>query len=427
MQLIAPRRRVRLALAGVALAGLLSAARAESSQEDSAPSPPPPLVLPADAGAPAVATPEAGAPAISPLTVRAGTDVAGYADSDHVFVLTPSVVGHVENPTAGWSVDGSYLVDVISAASVDIVSTASKNYTEVRQAGTLAAAYQPRNFGAAVNGSISREPDYLSWAAGGAVTLDVNDKNQTLFLGFNHIYDIAGRTGTPFSVFSRTLDTEALKAGVTFLIDRLTIASVVADTIFEDGDPSKPYRYVPLFAPGTSVPNGASVALVTSLRVAARPLEQLPLSRQRYAGSFRVAHRVGTKATLRLDERLYDDSWALKASSTDARYLIDLGSHFEVGPHARFHAQSAVSFWERAYTMGPNFEVPAFRTGDRELGPLLGMTGGFSVRWKLGPPAHRTAWVLGWDVNATETHFLDDLYITDKLSTVTGLSLEAEL
>jgi hypothetical protein len=362
----------------------------------------------------------------SPLNAHVGTDVAAYADSDHVFVLTPSVAGHLENPTAGWSVDASYLVDVVSAASVDIVSTASRNYTEVRQAGTLGATYKPGDFGGTVNGAISREPDYLSLSGGGSLTQDLRDRNVTLFLGFNHGYDIAGRTDTPFSVFSRTLDTEAVKAGVTLVLDRTTIASFIADTIFENGDPSKPYRYVPLFDPGTNVPNGASVAVVNSLRVAARPLEQLPLSRQRYAGSFRLAHRLHAKATLRLDERLYVDSWALKASTTDFRFLKDFGPVVELGPHLRFHAQSEVDFWQRAYTLGPGFAIPALRTGDRELGPLLGMTGGLSMRLKLGPVANRTAWVLGWDANVTETHFLDDIYLTDKLSVVTGISAEAD-
>ena len=45
----------------------------------------------------------------------------------------------------------------------------------------------------------------------------------------------------------------------------------------------------------------------------------------------------------------------------------------------------------------------------------------------FGPLAHRTAWVLGADVNATETRYLDDIYITDRISTVGGISLEAEL
>ncbi len=407
-----------------ALACGSAAARAESEQ---APLPTPaPLVPPAP---PASSAPGAGEapPATSSLNVRVGSDVAAYADSDHVYVLTPGVTGHVENPTAGWSVDGSYLVDVVSAASVDVIATASKNYTEVRQAGTLGAAYQPGSFGGAVNGSISREPDYLSWSAGGSLTQDLLEKNLTLFLGFNHGHDVAGRNSTPFSVFSRTLDTEGFKLGATLVLDRTTIASLVLDGVFENGDPSKPYRFVPLFSPGTSVPVGASIALVNSLRVSARPLEQLPLSRQRYAASVRLAHRLGTRATVRFDERLYDDSWALKASSTDARLLVDLGTRFEVGPHARLHLQSATSFWQRAYTVGPGFSYPALRTGDRELGPLFGVTGGLSLRWKLGPEAHRTAWVLGLDANVTETRYLDDIYITNRASVVTGLSLEAEL
>src|SRR5271154_5302810 len=79
----------------------------------------------------------------APIEVRASSEVAGYSDTDHVAVVTPSVAGHVGNPAAGWSVDGSYLVDVISAASVDIVSTASRRWTEVRQAGHARAAYKP--------------------------------------------------------------------------------------------------------------------------------------------------------------------------------------------------------------------------------------------------------------------------------------------
>jgi hypothetical protein len=424
------RRCASVALAAwvVATAGARGAYADEKSEQAGPPEAPPLRVPPTPpALAPAEPAPLEAPPKTRAIDAHVSIDAAGYADSDHVFVLTPSVAGRVENPTAGWSVDGSYLVDVVSAASVDIVSTASKNYTEVRQAGTLGGTYKPHDLGGSVNGSISREPDYLSLSGGGSVTQDLYDKNVTLFLGFNHTYDLAGRTSTPFSVFSRTLNVEAPKAGVTLVLDRRTIGSFVVDTIFENGDPSKPYRYVPLFAPGTSVPNGAPVSLVNSLRVSERPLEQLPLSRQRYAASFRLAHRLLNKSTLRLDERLYGDSWLLLASTTDARQLWDLGRRWEVGPHLRLHVQDGASFWKRAYTIGPNFEIPAIRTGDRELGPLLGATLGFSIRLKLGPAANRTAWMLGWDVNVTETRYLDDIYITDRVSTVTGLSLEADL
>lgn len=362
----------------------------------------------------------------SSLTEQFAAEYGQYADTDHVFVETPSVRGTVSSPTAGWSVGGQYLVDVVSAASVDIVSTASRRWQEVRQEGGVAASYQPRTFGVQANGTVSDEPDYLSWSAGGAVTEDLMNKNVTWLLGYGHGHDIAGRTGTPFSVFSRTVDRNAFNAALTIVASPTTVASVIGDAIFEDGDPSKPYRYIPLFSPGTNVPRGAPVDLVNSLRVSARPLEQLPLSRQRYGFTMRVAHRYHLE-TLRLDERLYVDSWALKSTTTDARYLFDVSRRVEFGPHARLHAQTSVNFWQRAYLFGPGFDYPALRTGDRELGPLVNLTGGGTLRIGLGGDATPSSWLLAFDVNATSTQYLDDLYVTQRTSVLGGVTLETDL
>jgi hypothetical protein len=199
----------------------------------------------------------------------------------------------------------------------------------------------------------------------------------------------------------------------------------VGDVVLESGDQSKPYRYVPLFAPGTDVPNGAPVDLVTKLRVSARPLEQLPLSRERFALSGQLAHRYH-RATLRLAERLYADSWDMKATTTDARVLFDLGRRVESGPHARIHAQTPVSFWKLAYVLEPGFDYPALRTGDRELGPLFNATGGWTLRLGVGPDEDPQSWVLGFDVNVTSTRYLDDLYITSRISALGGITLETQ-
>src|ERR1019366_1523927 len=152
----------------------------------------------------------------------------------------------------------------------------------------------------------------------------------------------------------------------------------------------------------------------------------LPLSRQRYGLTMRLAHRF-SHATLRLDERLYVDSWTMKATTTDARYLVDLGPRVETGPHARLHAQTAVDFWQRAYTFGPGFEVPALRTGDREVGPLVNVTGGWTGRFGIGSDATPTSWVLGFDLNVTSTQYLDDLYVTARTSVLGGVTLETDL
>ena len=356
---------------------------------------------------------------------RVATEVAGYSDTDHVAVFTPSVSGHVEDPAAGWSVDGSYLVDVISAASVDIVSTASPRWTEVRQAGDASASYKPRDFGVTASGSVSSEPDYLAYAAGGAITQDLDDRNLTLLLGYGYGHDTIGRTGTPFSVYSHSFDHHTIDAGFTRLLDRRTVLGVVADLRLENGDSSKPYRYIPLFSAqvAPSVPAGATVQEVSRLRLPETVIERLPLSRQRFDVTARLAHRR-PRATTRIESALYGDTWGLVAFTADGRELFDLGARWSVGPHVRYYVQSAVSFWHAAY-VGTDFAVPSFRTGDRELGPLMNLTGGGDARWEIGPDGVPERYVLGLAFDATYTRFFDDLYITRRVSALGALTLEA--
>ncbi len=359
----------------------------------------------------------------SNVSVAASSELATYADSDHVYVFTPSLGGTIANVASGWSVSGRYLVDVVSAASADVVSTASPPFVEARHVGTLDAAYKPHDLGIAANAALSVEPDYTSVLAGGTLTGDFLDKSVTVLLGYAHMHDVAGRSGTPYSVFSRVLDRDAFKGGLSLVVDRATVVSFVADVLIEHGDPSKPYRYVPLFAPGVTLPAGASVDAVNRTRVSERALEQLPDTRQRYALTMRWAHRLA-RSTVRLDERAYVDSWGLKATTTDGRWYFDWGRRVEIGPHVRFYGQTPVDFWERTYTLDPNFRYPTLRTGNRELGPLVDLTGGASLRIDVGSAVSAWKWTLGADFDLGTTRYLDDLYLSERLSGVGSLSLE---
>lgn len=365
---------------------------------------------------------------------HAALEMAVYNDSDHVTVFTPSIEMGVDN-TSGASLSGSYLVDVVSAASVDIVSTASQRWQEVRQAGNLSGQFKPHDFGVGLGGSVSREPDYQSLGAFGTVVKDFDEKNWTLTAGYGYSHDIAGRCGadgvcTPFDVFARQLDRHAFNGGVTWVVDTSTIASVSADVVVEVGDQSKPYRYIPMFSPNVAplIPNGAPIGLVNAYRLPERPLEQLPLELNRYALTGHYAHRFDG-STLRLEERLYDDNWGLVASTTDARWILDLGHRVELWPHTRLHAQSSVVFWKRAYVSNTTsgWDLPEFRTGDRELGPLWTFTGGMGLRIYLGGRGRpeQFAVQLAWD--GMFTSYLDDLYITQRTGMLGVLTFLGEL
>ncbi len=118
-------------------------------------------------------------------------------------MTTPSIAGSVAKPTAGWDVNGSYLVDVVShaARSVDIVSTASRSWRETRQAGALEATYKPGIVGLTARRERLRASPTTSAYAGGVLgsARSPLEKNVTLFAGYDHGHDVArGRTGTPF-------------------------------------------------------------------------------------------------------------------------------------------------------------------------------------------------------------------------------------
>jgi hypothetical protein len=62
--------------------------------------------------------------------VKAGTQLSGYSDTTNVEVWSPEVDANVSSPTQGWNVGGHFLVDVVTAASPDIVSEASPPFHE---------------------------------------------------------------------------------------------------------------------------------------------------------------------------------------------------------------------------------------------------------------------------------------------------------
>lgn len=380
-----------------------------------------PAATPAPAPAPGEAPPSE-----SSVNARASTEVGGYIDSNATSVLTPSVGINVESPTAGWGVSGRYLVDIVSAASPDIVSTASPHWTEIRQAGNLGARYKPGTFGVSVNASTSYTSDYLALSAGAQVTQDLDEKNLTLIAGYGYGHDTIGRSRTPFSVFSHTLGYHSLQAGVSRIVNPSLVIGVYGDAVLENGDQSKPYRYIPIFAPSVaaSIPVGASPTLVANSRIQAKPLEQLPLERERYALTVRLAWRGDNGTTLRVEERGYADTWGLKASTTDARYFIDLSQRWTIWPHARFNVQNSVSFWKRAYTANGLNDLPALRTGDRELSSLFTAGGGGGVRIALGKAGSVDDLVLTTTIDAFYTSFADTIYVKERLSALAATALE---
>lgn len=346
-------------------------------------------------------------------------DVSGYLDNQAVEVISPGITIGAESATDGWGLQGSFLVDVVTAASPDIVATASPKWRETRYVPGASGHKKFSDVDVSLSGGASIEPDYLAISAGAGIAVDLRDKTIIPAFRYGFGYDIAGRFGTPFSVFSNKIHRHSLTAATTLVLDKETILVPTFDTVLEFGNTSKPYRYLPTFtaAQAGSVENGASIEEVNRTRTQVRLNEVVPDTRQRYAGSALFARRF-SGFTLRVDERLYIDSWGVMATTTDSTLPIDLGDYVRIWPHVRFHAQKGADFWERAYVVTPTaagIEAPTLRAGDRELGPMLGMTGGGGARFGDDTMG------LTVQVDAFYTMFLDHLYASDRLAGFGGL------
>ncbi len=363
--------------------------------------------------------------------VHVGIAIGGYTDSTSVHVLTPTINAAIVSPTGGWSVGGSYVLDIVSAASPDLVSTASPAFKEQRHAGSLGGAYKFDFAQIGLHANVSSEPDYLSRTAGFTISKETHDKSIVPSFGYSFSYDTIGYRNTPFSQFHRNLFTNAADLGVTFVISPSTLLVTGLSLGFENGENAKLYRFVPMFDAKTAavVPAGASAIDVNDVRLALRPRENVPSTRDRVALGARLNHRH-RNATLRLEERLYTDSWGIKASTTDARYLIDVTPRIRIYPHVRLHAQSGASFYQLAYVAGVDsagkVTVPEYRTSDRESSPFVALTGGGGLRLGLSDEKSSTQYAIVASGDLMYNRYFSALYITGRTAVWGTVGFDAD-
>ena len=114
------------------------------------------------------------------------------------------------------------------------------------------------------------------------------------------------------------------------------------------------------------------------------------------------------------------------SSSSDVSWLWELSSRLSLTPRARFHVQSSVDFWQRAYVAeigAGELTVPALRSGDRELSALWTGSLGIGSEWRTQPMYGR-GWAFGALMELGFTRFLDAMFIEQRSSTLAVLTVE---
>lgn len=223
--------------------------------------------------------------------------------------------------TERMSLAGTYYVDMVSNASIDVVTTASP-YKERRNEENLTLDYLYRDSLITLSGTNSREPDYTARTVDLDVAQDVWGGTSTINLGYTRAWDKVGKKGEGF------IDVAShwrYRLGLTQIVTPRWLAGLNFEAVSDEGLLGSPYRAARAF--GTTVP------------------ENNPRTRTSRAVELRVAGDLGSRDALHLSYRYSWDTWAIKAHTADVSYARYFGERWLGDAYVRFYRQAAALFY----------------------------------------------------------------------------------
>ncbi|HSI51379.1 MAG TPA: DUF3570 domain-containing protein [Ideonella sp.] len=254
------------------------------------------------------------------------------------------------------SLSGTYYVDMVSNASIDVVTTASA-YKEVRNEFDLSMAYATRDSLITLSGSHSQEPDYVANSFSVDVSQEIFSGLSTISLGFTRGQDQVGMKDNPS--FSDSARHWQYRVGGSLILSPRWVASANLEAIADDGYLGSPYRLARVF--------GSFIH------------ENNPSTRASRAVKFRVIGDVGeagARSAVHAEYRYFWDNWAIRANTLEAGYTRYLGDAFLVDGFGRYNHQTKALF----YSDNAPTETTYF-TRNRQLGTFNSMSLGAHLSW----------------------------------------------
>ncbi len=270
-------------------------------------------------------------------------------DGGGVQIDGPSVLvrKQVGNST---SLFANYYVDMISSASIDVITTASP-YREERTQWSLGMDYLHGNTTMSIGFLTSDEPDYDATSFSFSVSQDMFSDLTTLTLMYVLGDDTVRNVSDP--TFEQGIDRQIYGIGLTQILTRNMIAAVNFETITEEGFLNNPYRSVRYADAGSAI--GYSY----------EP-ELYPNTRTSNVLGIRVKYHLPYRAAIEGEYRYFTDTWDIDGHTAAISYVHPLGP-WTFKAKLRFHDQTGAHFFRDIF---PRSQATNFRGRDKELSPL---------------------------------------------------------
>jgi hypothetical protein len=247
-----------------------------------------------------------------------------------------------------YSLSANYYVDMISSASIDVVTTASP-YKEQRDQVSLAFDMLNGKTQYSVGVIGSDENDYTASAASFDISQDLFGDLTTLSFGFSRGWDEVRKRGD--QAFEEPVDRRSYRLGVSQIVTPALMMNLAFEAITDEGYLNNPYRSV------------RYLDADSALGYAYQP-EVYPRTRTSNAASLGAIYFLPYRAAVNGEYRWFTDTWGIDAHTVQVGYTQPLGTHWVLEGGYRWYDQSAADFYADLF---PREDFQNFLARDKEL------------------------------------------------------------
>lgn len=288
----------------------------------------------------------------------------------------------------------NYYADYNSAASIDVVTQGSP-FEEERIETSAGLDFLVNKTLLSANIKNSSENDYEADNWGVGLSQDFFGDLSTLTLSYSkgddEVYRNIRNGPSKNNIIGRSLQGTAqhqrFGIGWTQILTKSWILAAKAEASVDEGFLRNAYRQVRFnsASPGEEV-------------VQSREPENYPTTRSSQAFALTSMYYLPWRGALKLEGRVFNDSWEIQASNYEIKYVHPFGEDFVVDFRYRFYDQTQAFFYGEFFNFPEEFD---FRASDKELSTFSNTTIGFGVTYALDK-----AWI-GWFDRGTVNLFYD--------------------
>jgi hypothetical protein len=262
-----------------------------------------------------------------------------------------------------------YYLDMISSASIDVVSQASP-YKEKRVQQNFGVDYLHGNTLYSAGYISSIEPDYNSKTAFLNVSQSMFGDLTTVNFGYTQGSDAVGRADRGVvQPFRADADRKNYAVGLSQVLTRNTLLGLNFEVDSSQGYLHSPYRSVRYVDP-------------TVLRGYSYQPERYPDTRTSNAASAQLKYYLPVHAALDGSYRFFGDTWGIRASTYQGGYTQTLFTNWTLDASVRYYTQTHANFYSDLF---PYANAQNFLARDRELAQFHSKTFEFGASYEFHP------------------------------------------